>query len=349
MNISIVIVCGYRDSSELENDRMLKFSKCLKTLNKVKFSGNDNVIISEYGKGSKLKSLVNSVLTIPHEYIFTQSNDDVFNQSIAKNRGSEISNNELLLYINSDILLQSNALDVVRSEFEKYGEDTFCYCARTDVFLDNSEIDYFIEEINDEKNYVMSDKILLQDTGWYYCLKMSPKETPIYYKAKVFRNDKFNQKIIYDFLGGYVVFGDFIAISKNTWSKVKFDENCFSLTDVYLRDMLFDDFKSRHLSTVAEQTACFHLSGKDYAGQTKEGDPKRERLHNDQLYLAEKYERLRPYLIFGFHKEFVSLIAKYYTNEQVKEMIEKYRCSLYWKYFTDRAEFCKQYNVSEEI
>ena len=344
MNVSLIIVCGYLDNSELEKDRLLKFLKCLKAINKIPFLGKDEVIISEYGNEKKLEKIVSNILKVPYQYVFTKKEDKFYNQSIAKNVASELSNNEILFYINSDIILQNNCFEVIKSKYQNL-ENKFIVCARHDVFLQNEEVDQFIDNINIESNYHLQN-IKLQDPGWYYALKILPKDgLDLHIKAIYLQN--YHRKIMFDFMSGYFVFGDYMVMTKEMYNNCKFDEGCYALTDVYLRDRLL------HLGYPVEfihnETSCFHLCGIDYMGQMKEDDPKRERLHNDQQYLTEKYPELRHWLVFGFHKENILQIMKYYSKEEVADIINNYRTEVFWKYFDDKDYFCSLFDVSPEL
>lgn len=341
MNVSIIIVCGYYNNTDLENDRLIKFTKCLKALNKLNFQGSDNVIISEYSPVSKLDKITKDILKVPRKYVFTKSSGK-FNQSITKNVGSSVSNNEILLYINSDIILESNVLDVLKDEFNKNNK-IYCTCARHDVFINNSNVDSFIEEINKKENFI-NFNTYLNDPGWHFALK-TPK-TSISTIVKTFINQSFKQNITYDFTTGYIVFGDFIAITRETWKRFPFDEKILALTDVFLRDIIFGSDNSYKLSMIHDKTSCFHLGGSDYQEQEKEGSSKDVRLKEDYDVAVNKYEQCRHWCIFSFRKYFEYLVDRYYTKEQVKELIEKYRTEIQWLYFKDRDYFCEKYGVN---
>jgi len=341
-NISIIIVCGYLNDSELEKDRLIKFSKCLKAINNLKFQGFDNVIVAEYGYENRLEKFVGKnldVTNIPYEYIFVKKEGQYYNQSLPKNAASELSKNEILLYINSDIILQPNCLDVIKNAYND-DQNYFGVCARHDVFLKNTEVDNFIIDIANSNKYKLQT-IVMQDPGWYYAMKHKPIN-PINLHINTFLDEKYKNNIIYDFLSGYFVFGDFMVMTKEMYNNCKFDEDCFALTDVYLRDRLLN--MNYPVKFLHNETTCFHLCGTDYMGQTKENDPKRDRLHQDQIFLAEKYPELRHWLVFGFHKENLDKILKYYQKQEVIDMIDNYKTELYWQYFTDKDFFCNYFN-----
>ena len=354
-NISIIICCGYESDSknkELENDRLIKFTKCLLALNKLKFEGKDEVVISEFSSEPKLRKIASVILKpdngLKMKYVWTnKAESEYFNQSVSKNAGTYISEGDIFYFINSDILLRSNALQVIREEFGDEIDDKFCVCMRHDLFLRNEEVDNFISsELNNDKNYHFTDEIKVQDPGWLYALDT----LDIKYKVKIFTNSAYKEKMIHDFMSGYFVFGDCFAMSRNTFNKFPFDEKCMALTDVFSRDRIFNHNKNGyHLIFIQHKTACFHLSGEDYGAQTKVGSEKEKRLVADQFYLMSKYEELRHWAVFGYHKDFDFTLAQWYTKEQIKELIEKYRTPIYWQYFTDRKEFCQTYNVSEII
>jgi hypothetical protein len=44
----------------------------------------------------------------------------------------------------------------------------------------------------------------------------------------------------------------------------------------------------------------------------------------------------------------LNLLEKYYSNQEVKEIIEKYRTPIQWHFFKDREWFCQKYNVAEK-
>jgi hypothetical protein len=305
MKISIVLICGYFNDSNIEKDRAFKFQSCLKNLNNIEFSEGDNVVISEYGPISKFEKTIKNTLKVPFKYIHTKS-ENGFNQSIAKNKASEISN-EIIFYINSDILLQKNVLNVIREEFKK-NEKIYCTCARHDVFLKNLEIDNFIQTINEEKNYENFDTFL-DDPGWHYALKKPQRINTV---VKKYINENYKNKMIYDFQSGYIVFGDFIAITKKTWEKYKFDEKISALTDVFLRHYIFNSDKDYQLSLVHDKTASFHLCGDDYQEQEKEGSGKDLRLKADYNIAVTNYHQCRHWIIFSYRKEYDEMIEKYY-------------------------------------
>ena len=122
--ISLIITCGYLDSGNkiIEDERLLAFKQCLVSVKMLMRNSpliaNDEVIISEFGEKSKLKGLVSASLKgINHKYIFIAG--EKFNQSIAKNNGAKISSGDILVWINSDVLLTSNTLNVIRNRFQK--------------------------------------------------------------------------------------------------------------------------------------------------------------------------------------------------------------------------------------
>ncbi len=349
--ISIIIPCGYFNDSELEKDRLIKFIKQLESFKYVRFNDGDELIFVESSPRQRLKSTIKNYanqLNVSWQYIYIEprkEDDGFFNQSLVKNLGTKLAKNDFVLYINSDIILQNNALEQLKASFE-FDKDKFIICARHDIFLDNSEINEdFFNAINIESNY--ETKLLkLQDSGWYYNLKIEAK-IGISSNLKIFTNKNYINKLNYDFLSGYIVFGDFFAYKKEYALKYPFDENCLALTDAFIRDILFSNIKALRLFTLHSYTSCFHLSGKDYQGQTKEGDPKRIRLHRDQLYLTEKYPELYWWSIFGYHKEYKEFIDKRFTKEQVQDLIEKYSTDIHWKYFTDREDFTNYYNIKK--
>ena len=348
MKVSIVIVGGVFKSTKDEADRIIKLTKCLKAINHLSFDDGDEVVISEYGMKPYLEKIAASTLiNIPFKHVYTQSDGEHFNQSIAKNRGSEIASGDILLYINSDILLTHNCLSAVKSAFSEDQDRVFAICSRHDAFLSNYQVDDFIEAINDDSQYQMVEDIAIQDPGWLYALNVSNKSS-YPYSIRLFSDERYRKNILPDFMNGYFVFGDFFAVSKNTWERFPFDEQCFALTDVFLRDIVFNHGKNGYkLVTVQEETSCFHLSGQDYAQQTQKGSEKETRLHKDQVYLSEKYEELHHWFIFGFHVWCDEYIQKFKLDP--KSVIEEYRTPIYWQHFQDKEHFCKTYNVSENM
>ena len=352
MKVSIIVTCGYNPDSvqlELEKDRLIKFTKCLSAINKLNFESDDEVIISEYSSKEYLKNIVFSTLSLgfKKQYICSNKKDSkYFNQSISKNAAIKVANGDILYFINSDIILEKNIFQVIREEFGSEIDNKFCIGMRHDVFIKNEEVENFIEEINLNKNYSYTENIKIQDPGWLYALDKLDES----YKVKVFTHPSYKDKMIYDFMQGYFVFGDCFGMSKNTALKFMFDDKCVSLTDVFERDRIFNHNQNGyHFIYLQHKTACFHLSGQDYGAQTKVGTEKEKRLMEDQHYLMNKYDELHFWSIFGYHKDFDLEIAQWYTKKQVKELIEKYRTLIYWKYFTDKSTFCATYNVNETI
>jgi glycosyltransferase involved in cell wall biosynthesis len=348
MKISIVIVGGVFQSTKEEADRIVKFTKCLKALNCLHFEEGDEVVISEFGMKPHLEKVALATLQgVPLKHVYTPSEGEFFNQSIAKNKGSEIASGDIILYINSDILLTHNTLSAIRNAFRDDPDHVFAICSRHDVFLSNYQVDDFISHINDESKYDVMNDIVVQDPGWLYALD-TPNTNPPTYSIRRFIDERYNGMLLHDFMQGYFVFGDCFAVTKNTWKRFPFDDQCLALTDVFLRDMVFNHGKNGYrLVTFQEECSCFHLSGSDYAQQTQSGSPKEQRLHRDQVYLSEKYEELHHWFTFGYHTWCDEHIQKFGLD--AKSMIETYRTPIYWKFFQDKEHFCRTYGVSEEI
>lgn len=348
MNVSVVVIGGYFKHSDQETDRVVKFTKCLKALNRVHFEEGDEVVISEYGMKKMLDRIAKQYLKKPFQHVFTEIGEgEYFNQSIAKNRGTAIAKGDIILYINSDILLRDNFLDVLKKSFQYPHDKKFVICPRHDIFVSNVEVDSLIDDINNSHNYQLSEPIKIQDPGWLYALDVPSEHAPSY-RVYAFFDEKYRGKIMHDFMQGYFVFGDSFAVTKKTWEQFPFDENCFALTDVFYRDFVLNHGLNGYvLNEIGSSTSCFHLSGDDYAQQTQKGSEKETRLLNDQVYLAEKYDECKHWIILGYHREYDEMIKK--TGLDAKAIVEKYRTPVYWKYFTDKQEFCDTYGVSYNL
>lgn len=348
MKISVVIVGGVFQNTKDEADRIVKFSKCLKALNHLNFEEGDDVVISEFGMKPYLKKIATSILReVPLKHIYTPSGGEFFNQSIAKNKGSEIASGDIILYINSDILLTHNTLSAIKNAFKDDPNRVFAICSRHDVFLSNYQVDDFIYHINDDSKYDVINGIAIQDPGWLYALN-TPNTNPPKYSIRRFVDDRYGNVLLHDFMHGYFVFGDCFAVTKNTWKKFQFDNQCFALTDVFLRDMVFNHGKNGYkLVTFQEECSCFHLSGLDYAQQTQPGSPKEKRILRDHVYLLEKYQELHHWAVFGYHTWCDKHIQQFELD--AKSLMETYRTQIYWKFFQDKEHFCKTYGVSEEM
>jgi hypothetical protein len=292
---------------------------------------------------SKLQTLVKSLLKINYNYIFTRIDEPVFNQSIAKNRGTEIAKNDILLYINSDILLQDNALLTVSNVFDVARTDKlFVMCARHDIFITNSLIENFSALIHDNNNYSYG-VFKIQEPGWHYLLK-NPK-VDIEFDAKYFSSLQSYCIVLPDFMSGNLIFGDFFAIKRSTWERFKFDESVLAATDIFLQSLIFTEDDTYMMSFVQQYTSCFHLSGSDYRGQDISGNPKATRMYKDVLHITENYDKLRYWLVFGYKKEYDELIKKYNIN--VGYLVNTYFNAHKWKYLSDKEHFCKTYGVTE--
>ncbi len=349
MSVSIIIPCGYLSKTETENDRLIKFTKQLQSFQFVDFNRNDELIFIEQSPNEKLLKIIYDFVKkinvkISYSYLKPKKEDgEHFNQSLCKNEGIKIARNENLLFINSDIILKKDSVRLVDKILNE-NPKSFIICARHDIFLDNVEINEdFFQEINKEENY-RERKINLEDTGWYYSLK-NPYSKKIETTIKLFTSQKYINKLNYDFLSGYIVFGDFFAYKKEYALQYQFDEKCLALTDVFIRDRLFSNIENLELKMLHESTSCFHLSGKDYQEQIKKGSNKNERLMKDHEYLSDKYEELRVWRLFGFHKEYIEWLNRYFTKEQVKELFEKYATNILKQYFTDKKEFEQEYGI----
>lgn len=349
MKVSIVVIGGYFKHSDVETDRVVKFTKCLKALNNVHFEEGDEVVVSEYGMKRMLDKVAKQYLKQPYQHIFTELEGEHFNQSVAKNRGTEIATGDIILYINSDILLRENFLDELKHTFQSPEDKKFVICPRHDIFVSNMEVDMLINDINNSENYQLAPEVRVQDPGWLYALDTLPINAPAY-RVSAFFHEKYNKKILHDFTQGYFVFGDSFAVTKKTWEQFPFDPNCFALTDVFYRDIVFNHGKNGYeFVDIGNATSCFHLSGDDYAQQTQKGSEKETRLLKDQVYLSEKYDECKHWLLFGFHANYVDKLLEWYTKEYISETIIKYRTPVYWKYFTDKQEFCEIFDVSYEL
>ena len=348
--ISIIIPCGKFDSSDLENDRLIKFSKQLESFKYVKFNENDEIIFVESSpNGPKLQNFIRrnyrGSAVLKYNFIEPRKEDEgFFNQSLIKNVGILIAKNDFILYINSDIILQNNALQTLKQSFEE-NPNRFIICARHDIFLNNNEVnENFYKSINQIENYQQKE-ITLEDAGWYYCLDKDYRTEKIKNDIKLFTFQEYNNKLNYDFMSGYIVFGDFIAVKKEFILQNPFDENCLALTDAFIRDILFSRLDNLEFYPIHHLTSCFHLSGSDYQGQVTEDNPKRLRLHHDQEYLMKKYPELNFWSIFGFHKEFIDFINTTFTKEEIKNFVDKYFTAVLRTYYTNKVEFEQEYGI----
>lgn len=351
--ISIIIPCGKFSNSDLENDRFIKFSKQLESFEYINFNSTDEIIFVESSpEKPRLKSFIFDHmyrLGLQYQYVYVEprkEDEGFFNQSLIKNIGISLAKNDFILYINSDIILQNNALTILKQAFEE-NSNRFIICARHDIFLNNIEVNQeFFSSINKDENYQQKE-IILEDAGWYVCLDRDYRmETEkIINNIKLFTSSEYNNKLNYDFMSGYIVFGDFIAVKKSLILQNPFDNNCLALTDAFIRDILFSRIKDLEFYPIHHLTSCFHLSGNDYQGQVKENDPKRIRLHKDQFYLMNTYPELKRWAVFGWHKEYRDFVNMTFTEEEIQNFVDKYFTNILKKYFTDKLEFEQEYNI----
>jgi len=338
-SISIILTCGYLTASPEENDRLKRFLEVVKAFNTLKFSDEDEVVFSEYGTQEKLSNLIDVIVAgrFEYQYIFTEGNG--FNQAIAKNAGAQIAHGKYLLFINADVLLTNDCLGILRKRFSDR-ENVFVTCARHDIFIQNFQISNFMERINVKENYRLLD-FGLDDPSWHLALKR-PKET-IRGKIRAFMGLK-QEKVIHDFLGGYMNFGEFISYSKSLWEKYPFDPDISALVDVYARDMIFGNEPDMKLELVHDEISCFHLSGMDYMQQEVDGSSKQIRLLKDIMTGAKKNKCMNHWMVFGYYREFDSLIEE--LNIPFKEIFETYKTPYLWKYYRDKEHVIQKYGVT---
>lgn len=341
MTIGLVITAGYLNNAQnksLENDRLLKFYQVLKTLRAIKKQEDDQIVVSEFGESSKLRGLCDSILGKKYIYVFSSSKESIFNQAEVKNAGAEKCNTDVVLFINSDVVLSSNVFDVLRQEFEK-NSNIFCTCARTDVFIKNSQVEELLKQIN--KNGYPKINIEIDDPGWQYVLKIPQKK--ILSKIKIYEPTGNITTVLHDFRNGYINYGEFIALSKEVWNRNKFDKDLPVLTDSYIRDKVFHTEKDCKLVLVHDKVICCHLSGSDFMGQEINGSEKDLRLKKDLITAANKYEYMKHWLVFSYRPEFDNLIDK--LKIPFKEIWNQYSTEFSRKYFKYNEEIKKWINM----
>ena len=112
MAISVIIPCGYFSNSDLENDRLIKFTKQLESFQYIDFGINDELVFIEQSPNIRLCVLISDFvekLNCKKTYSYLKPREEdqgFFNQSLCKNEGIKIAKNENLLFINSDIILK---------------------------------------------------------------------------------------------------------------------------------------------------------------------------------------------------------------------------------------------------
>jgi hypothetical protein len=345
MNTSIIITCGYiakekREDYDLENERLFAFEKCLLNLKDFDYSKGDEIVISEYGDSSKLKMFAHKSLEgCDFQYIFTKGSG--FNQSIAKNAGAEVAKNEILLFINSDVILQKNVFEILRNRFER-NPRIFATAARHDVWIEREELTEFIQIINNHSNYV-GFSTNLDDPGWHHALKAPRKLIPTLIKA--LSPQVFQGKLIHDFQAGYINYGEFMAFTKDIWRKYPFDPEITAIVDSFIRDIIFGNEEGFSLELVHDETAVFHLSGSDYMGQENQSSGKYKRLIEDLYKAIDKYECMRHIAALAYFPEFDDLIEKH--NIPVKQIFDEYSTPFMKKYAKNKEIASKKYGLSQ--
>ena len=343
--ISLIITCGYLESGNkiIEDERLLAFKQCLVSVKMLMRNSpliaNDEVIISEFGEKSKLNGLVSASLKgINHKYIFTAG--EKFNQSIAKNNGAKISAGDILVWINSDVLLTSNTLNVIRNRFQK-NENIFCTAARHDVFLKNFN-EFFHHDIQTLSNDTYKTHLLyLDDSGWQHALNIP--------KQKIYHNilgycGMFANNVIQDFHSNYINYGEMLSVSRKVWEQYPFDEEVIAIVDSFYRDYIFHNILECKLELIHNEMALFHLSGSDFMQQEIVNSNKYDRLIKDLILCAEKYEYMRHGLVLSFFREFESTIEK--LKIPFKEIFDTWVSDFNWKYYRDKEYVMNKYSVT---
>jgi hypothetical protein len=343
MKVSLIVTGGFiqhqdQTRASLENERLMALHTCLMNLGMMDTSRGDEIVFAEYGLKSRLKNLCELRLkNVNYKYVFVEGKG--FNQSRIKNAGAEAASNEIVCWINSDVLVRRNLFDIIRSRFEQ-NPRIFVTCARHDIFTIDDMVTFF-QDINQSFNYTTA-QTQLDDTGWCYALN-KPKQT---IPTDILAYIRPGQKIIHDFLGGYINFGELMCVTKEIWRKYPFDDEVNILVDTFMRDNLFGNEPGFEVSFIHNETAIFHLSGSDYMGQEKAGSDKFDRLIKDIIRAARKYPWSRHWMVFGYFKEFDPVIAE--LNVPFKEIYDKWRTPLSWKYFRDKQHVKQLYGVTDE-
>jgi hypothetical protein len=342
MRVSLIVTGGFLQHNDhkkalIESERLMALNACLMNLGTLDTSNGDEIILVEYGKHSRLKNLCNIHLSrIKHKYIFVQG--EGFNQSRVKNAGAEASNNEIVCWINSDVIVQNNIFNVLRSRFEK-NPKIFATAARHDVFGIEEKLK-FIYNINNDQLYTQY-KTLIDDAAWHYALK-TPK-TQILTNIKSFVCSEYKGRIVHDFTQGYINYGELIAITKEVWKKYPFDEEITSIVDSYIRDIIFGNENDFGLEFIHDETAIFHLSGSDYMQQEEHGSDKYKRLIEDMIKAAKKHQCMHHWLIFGYFREFDDTIKE--LNIPFKELFNTWKTPFMLKFFRDKEHIKELYGV----
>ena len=337
----MIITHGYiehedQEKKDIENKRLKIFLNVLNTMNRFEMQDGDEIIISEYGLKPKLYSLCDQYLNKNKYYVFACGNG--FNQSIAKNAGANAAKGNILVWINSDVILQKDIFNIIRNRFEK-DSNIFLTGARHDVF-NLKNIEEFSLEIDNNKFYI-SQYFDIDDAGWHHALN-KPKEK-IHTEIIAFVKYKYEKNIIHDFTQGYINYGELMSVSKENWNKIKFDEEITAIVDSYYRDACFALIPDLKLEFIHDETAIFHLSGQDFMQQEQEGTDKHKRLIEDLIKLAKKYEFCRHALVFSYRKEFDKTIAE--LNIPFKEIFEKWKTPFMLKYYHDREKAKETYGI----
>lgn len=346
MKVSLIVTCGFiqhtdPEKARLEAERFRALQACLINCATLDYSKGDEVVVVEYVEKSRLEKTIYASMQgwnkTRGRYVFAQGKG--FNQSVAKNAGAVAAQNEILCWINSDVIVRHNIFDVLRKRFEANNR-TFATLARHDVFFDHPNLLEFIQAINRPESY-FDFNTEIQDASWHLTQKR-PK-TPIPTTIQAFQDPRW--KIIPDFQAGYINFGELMAYTKETWKKYPYDEQITAIVDCFARDLIFGNEENFNLEFLHNETAIFHMSGSDYMGQEKAGSNKYTRLIADIKLAAEKYPCMRHWLVFGYFKEFDDLIAK--LNIPFKEMVDTWRTPYMWQYFRDKDHVKKLYHVDD--
>lgn len=345
MQVSLVVTGGFiqhQDSKKaaLETERLMALHTCLMNLGTLDTSKGDEIVFAEFGEKSRLKNLIEMQLkNVKHKYVFVEGKG--FNQSTIKNAGAEAASNEIVCWINSDVIVQRNIFDVIRKRFE-INPKIFLTCARHDLFTLDSKLAFF-EDINNPVSYTLQ-KTELDDTGWCYALNKPKQRIPT--EIQAFIVPGYNKRIVHDFLAGYINFGELMCVTKETWKKYPFDPDITALVDTFMRDFIFGNEPDFQVEFIHNETAIFHLSGSDYMGQENQGSDKFKRLIQDIIKAAHKYPWSRHWMVFGYFKEFDDTIKE--LNVPFKEIYEKWRTPLSWRFFRDKQHVKTLYGVSDE-
>lgn len=362
MKVSLIVTGGFirhenKKKAEIETERLLALNLCLMNLGQLDTSKGDEIVFAEYGEFPRLRDICHTYLKkVRHKYVFVEGIG--FNQSAIKNYGTIAADNEIVCWINSDVIVQKNIFDVIRSRFEK-NPRIFVTAARHDVFSIKDRLK-FLSDINQPYLY-QAFPTAINDAGWHHALNQP--RIPIQTMIKFFSADTYlnslhdykglsdhhesliNGRIIHDFAQGYINYGELMAVTKEIAEKYPFDEEITALVDSYLRDIIFGKEEGFELSLIHNETSIFHLSGSDYMQQEEKGSDKHKRLIEDIIRAAKKHPKeMGHWLVLSYFREFDDTIKE--LNLPFKEILETWRTPFLWQYYRDRERVQEIYGVT---